>query len=99
MLIHIRVNIILYTSFFQHPAICQAPSNAFYDGKLEAAISVKQRAPLSRKLDSSRFWPATHRKPVVFCDIVGTKEFPDPNHLGSADSRSALNKEEASKVV
>ena len=82
---------------FQHPGICEFPSHAFYDGKLQTAEVVK---PLERS--AIPFWPAMIRQgkdiPIVFCHVEGQEE---STRIASAESNeeSKWNQKEVLKTV
>ena len=82
----------------QHPAICEFPSQAFYEGKLKTDASVVRR---HSGLHLGGFWPRGEDCPMVFCQVEGEEE---SGHIGSrqsakVDSQSKFNPTEATKIV
>ena len=82
---------------FQHAGICEFPSHAFYDGKLQTAevVKLRKRSPIT-------FWPAmvSQKKdlPIVFCHVEGQEE---STRIASAESNqeSKWNQKEVLKTV
>ena len=82
---------------FQHAGICEFPSHAFYDGKLQTAevVKLRERSPIT-------FWPAmvSQKKdiPIVFCHVEGQEE---STRIASAESNqeSKWNQKEVLKTV
>ena len=82
----------------QHPAICEFPSRAFYEGKLKTDKSVERR---HSGLHLNSFWPRGEQKPMVFCQVEGEE---DSGYLGlkgrtKVESQSKFNQKEAKKIV
>ena len=87
--------------YLQHERICEFPSNHFYDDKLQADKSVKQR-PTEPALQG--FWPRGVKWPIVFCDVVGeegerSSVAGDGHRQGKTDPHSKCNHKEAEKAV
>ncbi|XP_038048815.1 helicase with zinc finger domain 2-like [Patiria miniata] len=61
----------LTMQYRMHEAICDFPSHAFYDGKLETADIVKRRQPHQQVQD---IWPGGRAYPLVFCHLYGKEE-------------------------
>ena len=80
--------------FLQHPAICEFPSKAFYNGRLKTDPSVMRR---QSGLNLTHFWPKRD-SPIVFCQVEGEEE---TGHIGSrgSSSQSKFNMTEAKKIV
>ena len=82
---------------FQHEAICEFPSNTFYDGKLQTAEVVKSREP-----NRITFWPAmvSQKKdiPIVFCHVEGQEES-TPIASPESNQESKWNQKEVLKTV
>ena len=82
---------------FQHEAICEFPSNTFYDGKLQTDEVVKKRKP-----NPITFWPAMVSQekdiPIVFCHVEGQEE---STRIASPESNqeSKWNQKEVLKTV
>ena len=82
---------------FQHEAICEFPSNTFYDGKLQTDEEVKKRKP-----NPITFWPAMVSQekdiPIVFCHVEGQEE---STRITSPESNqeSKWNQKEVLKTV
>ena len=83
----------------QHRALCEFPSDEFYNGKLETDRSValsreKQVAALSS------FWPQ-EQKPFVFCNIVGEEAETHTRQMERTrvGIESKYNEMEAKKIV
>ena len=68
------IEITLFMSYSQHEAICEFPSNHFYEGELETAESVKMRSSPGENLDG--FWPGPQKSrcPIVFCNVIGKED-------------------------
>ena len=81
---------------FQHTAIQRFPSKHFYYNKLKPADIVDTR----KQIELYNFWPV-QKRPVVFCDIVGSedqnKAFCKKQKKVALESKS--NHNEAHKVV
>ena len=87
----------------QHEAICEFPSNHFYESELETAESVKKRSTPGTNLEC--FWPGPHKSrcPIVFCNVIG-KEGDHKTGSKAAGGKkigidSKCNETEALKVV
>ena len=82
---------------FQHEAICEFPSNTFYDGKLQTAEVVKNRKP-----NPITFWPAMVSQkndiPIVFCHVEGQEES-TPIASPESNQESKWNQKEVLKTV
>ena len=81
----------------QHEAICDFPSEEFYEGKLITDESVKRR-PSNGAMED--FWPRGNEFPIMFVDVVGDEE------IGNAETSetkvgedSKCNAKEAKLVV
>ena len=90
--------IIVCIFYLQHPALCDFPSQVFYDRQLKTDESVEGRFT---GLDLEDFWPQGERLPMVFCQMEGEE---DSGHVGSGgganvESKSKFNKDEAKKIV
>ena len=87
-----------FSYFFQHPEICDFPSRAFYEGKLQTDPSVMRRRS---GFNLAGFWPQGEGCPIVFCQVEGEEE---TGYIGSkgnnkVDSQSKFNTTEAKKIV
>ena len=81
--------------FLQHEIICSAPSQVFYDNKLQTYITVKRRATLSSTIN--QFWPSVH--PIVVFDVIEKYNISSKKFTGKFDIHSKFNQTEALKVV
>ena len=84
----------------QHEAICEFPSQQFYEGDLVADESLKRRIVPGESMD--RFWPRGKDCPIVFCNVIGEEqESKDYKKVDGArvDSHSKHNLTEAEKAV
>ena len=83
----------------QHEAICQFPSDHFYNGCLKADKSLEDRKTPGRSMEW--FWPQGEKLPIVFCNVVGREEESSGSEIDKRkiDPRSKCNKQEAEKVV
>jgi len=87
----------LRLQYRMHAGICEFPSHAFYDGKLQTAevVKLRERSPIT-------FWPAmvSQKKdiPIVFCHVEGQEE---STRIASAESNqeSKWNQKEVLKTV
>ena len=83
----------------QHPAICEFPSEEFYEGKLKTDRQVAKK--LKEKVASlHHFWPQ-EGKPFAFCDVVGIEKEVHTGQKGKArvGLESKYNEEEGKKIV
>ena len=98
MIVHV-----LFPHLLQHEAICEFPSNHFYDGQLETADSVKNRKNFETKLD--RFWPGPEKSkcPILFCHVIGKEGDHKTGSKAKGGKKigvdSKFNETEAAKVV
>ena len=78
---------------FQHEAICEFPSDTFYEGKLITADHIHQKT-----LSPLKIWPAGRAWPIAFCHLEGKEE---ALAAGTAEGseQSCSNKMEVDKVV
>ncbi|XP_067043097.1 3'-5' exoribonuclease HELZ2-like isoform X4 [Acropora muricata] len=87
----------LRLQYRMHEGICEFPSHAFYDGKLQTAevVKLRERSPIP-------FWPAMIIQgkdiPIVFCHVEGQEE---STRIASAESNeeSKWNQKEVLKTV
>ncbi|CAI8047999.1 Helicase with zinc finger domain 2 [Geodia barretti] len=93
-MVSMRYQALTILLFLQHPAICEFPSKAFYNGRLKTDPSVMRR---QSGLNLTHFWPK-HDSPIVFCQVEGEEE---TGHIGSrgSSSQSKFNMTEAKKIV
>ena len=91
----------LFITFTQLPCLCKFASDEFYGGKLRTSPTVERR--YSAKLERLRgFWPNGSKKPLVFCNVVGSEdENSGAGQNGSAPVgvESKRNNKEAKKIV
>ncbi|XP_044184435.1 uncharacterized protein LOC114957638 isoform X2 [Acropora millepora] len=94
---HSKRATMLGLQYRMHEAICEFPSNTFYDGKLQTADVVKNREP-----SPITFWPArvSQKKdiPIVFCHVEGQEQ---STRIASPESNqeSKWNEKEVLKTV
>lgn len=81
---------------FQHHAICQGPSELFYNRVLRADKSILKRNPLTPMMN--RFWPGAPDHPVVLCDTIGEESY-DETGNSETDIHSKCNNQEANVIV
>ncbi|XP_022079225.1 LOW QUALITY PROTEIN: helicase with zinc finger domain 2-like [Acanthaster planci] len=85
----------LTMQYRMHEAICEFPSQAFYEGKLETADIVKQRIPDQQVQD---IWPGSRAYPVVFCHLYGKEETLTVK-TAEGNEQSKSNPQEVKQVV
>jgi len=94
---HSKRAMMLRLQYRMHEAICEFPSNTFYDGKLQTAEVVKSREP-----NRITFWPAmvSQKKdiPIVFCHVEGQEES-TPIASPESNQESKWNQKEVLKTV
>ena len=83
-----------FFSMFQHEAICEFPSRAFYDGRLVTPPSVKNRPPLVPQ----NIWPGDGLHPMAFCHCTGVEETLSVR-TAEGNEMSKANLQEVEQVV
>ena len=77
--------------FLQHPAICEFPSNQFYQGKLETMRSISWRG------DPLPIWPRMSH-PIVMCHVEGTERVLSVS-TDEGNEQSKMNDKERDEAV
>ncbi|XP_065917902.1 3'-5' exoribonuclease HELZ2-like isoform X2 [Dysidea avara] len=89
-----RYSLMMLTiQYRMHEAICEFPSEEFYDGRLITHPSVSRRF-----CSLEGFWPNDNKNcPIAFCDVEGKEEDGSSHHKVHQESKS--NRTEAEKIA